>query len=137
MMKKFLFAAAIVLSLPTAAFAQEAAPDGTPAFGIEPYVGVLAGYHVLDKDREFGSPRGGRMNGGLISGVAGINVPLVPAIVRAEETAPKGCGDIAWVYCFNGRPGDGFVYTRRGARWDTRFRVLTLCRRSGRIPRLR
>src|SRR3546814_17310238 len=90
MMKKFLFAAAIVLSLPTAALAQEDAPDGTPAFGIEPYVGVLAGYHVFDKDSEFGSPLGGRMNGGLISGVAGINVPVGPAFVgvdgnRSEE----------------------------------------------------
>src|SRR3546814_17846592 len=98
MMKKFLFAAAIVLSLPTAAFAQEEAPDGTPAFGIEPYVGVLAGYHVFDKDSEFGSPRGGRMNGGLISGVAGINVPVGPAFVGVEGNAKTGFGDIEWEY---------------------------------------
>src|SRR3546814_12844781 len=100
MMKKFLFAAAIVLSLPTAAFAQEEAPDWTPAFGIELYVGVLAGYHVFDKDREFGSTRGGRMNGGLIRGVAGINVPIGPAFVGVLGYATTGFRHIDWEYGF-------------------------------------
>src|SRR3546814_17423530 len=121
-MKKFLFAAAIVLSLPTAAFAQEEAPDGTPAFGIEPYVGVLAGYHVFDKDSEFGSHRGGRMNGGLISGVAGINVPVGPAFVGVEGNATKCLGDIDWEYVVRVRAGvragdSGMIFASAGYQW--------------------
>jgi opacity protein-like surface antigen len=130
-MKTFLLAAAATfLALPTAAIAQDAngqpseatAPDGTPAFGIEPYVGVLGGYHTFDKDSEFGSPRGGRMNGGLVSGVAGVNLPLGPAFVGVEGNATKGFGDIDWEYGVRGRVGarageSGMIFASAGYQW--------------------
>ena len=68
-MKKYLFAAAMLAALPSLAHAQdEAAPDGTDAFGIEPYVGILGGYHTFDRRSEFGSVPGETiMNGAIIS----------------------------------------------------------------------
>jgi outer membrane immunogenic protein len=121
-MKKFFIAAAFAAALPTAALAQDTAPDGTPAFGIEPYVGVLGGYQTFDKDSEFGSPRGGRMNGGLVSGVAGVNIPLGPVFVGAEGNASKGFGDIDWEYGVRGRVGaragdSGMVFASAGYQW--------------------
>lgn len=125
-MKKFLFALALTAALPTAAFAQDAgeatAPDGTEAFGIEPYVGILGGYHEMDRNSEFGSPRGGRMNGALISGVAGVNVPLGPVFVGAEGNATKGFGDIDFEYGVKGRIGgrageSGLIYASAGYQW--------------------
>lgn len=125
-MKKIVCAAALALALPTAAFAQDGteatAPDGTPAFGIEPYFGVLGGYHSFDRDSEFGSPRGGKMNGGLVSGVAGVNVPLGPVFVGAEGNATKGFGDIDWEYGARGRVGaragdSGMVFASAGYQW--------------------
>ncbi|WP_070151916.1 opacity protein [Sphingobium phenoxybenzoativorans] len=121
-MKKLFIAAAFAAALPTAALSQDTAPDGTPAFGIEPYVGVLGGYHTFDKDSEFGSPRGGRMNGGLVSGVAGVNIPLGPVFVGAEGNASKGFGDIDWEYGVRGRVGaragdSGMVFASAGYQW--------------------
>ena len=58
-MKLYLSAAIVALLSTVSANAQDSAPDGTPAFGIEPFVGVLGGYHSFDRDSEFGSPRGG------------------------------------------------------------------------------
>jgi opacity protein-like surface antigen len=127
-MKKFLFAAALAVSLPSVAMAQdtatEAAPDGTPAFGIEPYVGVLGGWHQFDRDSEFGNPRGTRhqMNGALISGVAGVNVPLGPVFVGAEGNATKGFNDIDWEYGVRGRVGaragdSGMIFVSGGYQW--------------------
>jgi opacity protein-like surface antigen len=125
-MKKFLFAAALAVSMPAVAVAQDAgtatAPDGTPAFGIEPYVGVLGGWTQFDKDSEFGSPRGGRMDGGLISGVAGVNLPLGPVFVGAEGNATKGFGDVDWAYGVKGRVGaragdSGMIYVSGGYQW--------------------
>jgi hypothetical protein len=37
-MKTFFLAAAALAALPTAAMAQDTAPDGSPAFGFEPFV---------------------------------------------------------------------------------------------------
>jgi len=122
-MKKFLIAAAMVASLPATAMAQEAtAPDGTPAFGIEPYVGVLGGWHQFDKNSEFGSPRGGRMDGALISGIAGVNIPLGPVFVGAEGNATKGFNDIDWEYGVRGRVGaragdSGMIFVSGGYQW--------------------
>lgn len=121
-MKKFLFATAISLGLPAAAFAQESAPDGSPAFGIEPYVGILGGYHSFDKSSEFGSPRGGRLNGPLVSGIAGVNLPLGPAFVGVEGNATKGFGDIDWEYGVRGRVGaragdSGMIFASAGYQW--------------------
>lgn len=125
-MKKLLLAAALVAVLPSIAQAQDGteaiAPDGTPAFGIEPYVRVLGGYHEFDRNSEIGSPRGGKMNGGLVSGVAGVNIPVGPVFVGAEGSATKGFGDIDWEYGVRGRVGgrasdSGMVYASAGYQW--------------------
>jgi opacity protein-like surface antigen len=109
--------------LPAAAFAQDTAPDGSPAFGFEPYVGVLAGYHSFDRDSEFGtSGNRGKMDGALISGVAGVNVPLGPVFIGAEGNATKGFKDIDWEYGVKGRFGvrageSGLLYLSGGYQW--------------------
>ncbi len=135
MKKSILMAAALAAVLPTAAFAQEdsqstmpasdatAAPDGTSAFGVEPYFGVLGGYHSFDDRSEFGTvPGRGRMNGALVSGVAGVNIPLGAAFVGVEGNAAKGFGDIDWEYGVKGRIGaragdSGLVYVSAGHQW--------------------
>ncbi|AOR77868.1 hypothetical protein NRB_21620 [Novosphingobium sp. 11B] len=131
-MKKIaLCAAALIATLPVAGYAQDAdtsatteatAPDGTPAFGIEPYFGIMGGYDSYDKRSEFGSPRGGKMNGALIQGVAGVNVPLGPVFVGAEGNVAKGFGDIDWEYGVKGRVGaragdSGMIYASAGHEW--------------------
>ncbi|TVV75809.1 opacity protein [Sphingomonas solaris] len=122
-MKTFFLAALALAALPTAAMAQDTAPDGTPAFGIEPYVGVLGGYHSFDRLSEFGtSGRRGRMDGALISGIAGVNVPLGPVFVGAEGNATKGFKDIDWEYGVKGRIGaragdSGMIYASAGYQW--------------------
>lgn len=123
-MKTFILAAALAAGLPAAAFAQDSAPDGTPAFGIEPYVGVLGGYHSFDRDSEFNNATTGRrrFDGALISGVAGVNIPLGPVFVGAEGNAAKGFGDIDWEYGAKGRLGfragdSGMIYGTAGYQW--------------------
>jgi outer membrane immunogenic protein len=121
-MKKFLLAAAVAISIPAAANAQETAPDGTDAFGIEPYVGVLGGYHDFDRSSEFGSVNGGSMDGALISGIAGVNVPLGPVFVGVEGNATKGFSDIDWEYGVRGRVGarageSGMIFASAGYQW--------------------
>jgi len=130
MIKKAIFAVALVAGMPAIAHAQDTttssetatAPDGTPAFGIEPYIGVMGGYDSYDRRSEFGSPRGGKMNGGLVQGVAGINVPLGPVFVGAEGNVAKGFNDIDWEYGVKGRLGaragdSGMVYASAGYEW--------------------
>ncbi|WP_156680022.1 opacity protein [Sphingomonas profundi] len=122
-MKTFLLAAAALLALPTAAMAQDSAPDGSPAFGFEPYVGVLGGYDSYDKLSEFGtSGNRGRMDGALIEGVVGANVPLGPVFVGVEGNAAKGFKDIDWEYGVKGRAGvragdSGLIYASAGYQW--------------------
>lgn len=133
-MKKLVLIAAVAALTPAAVFAQDmpasdqsrggvTAPDGTPAFGIEPYFGVLGGYHSFDKQSAFGtSPTGSRMSGALISGVGGINIPLGPAFVGVEGNAAKGFGDIDWEYGVKGRIGgragdSGLIYASAGYQW--------------------
>ena len=128
-MKKFLAAAAVMAAFPAAAFAQETAPDGTDAFGIEPYVGVLGGYHTFDRGSEFGDIPGETiMNGALISGIAGVNVPLGPVFVGVEGNATKGFSDIDWEYGAAGRVGvkagkDSMFFGKVGYQW-TNFDAL-------------
>ncbi len=112
------------LALPTAAMAQDdTAPDGSKAFGIEPYVGILGGYHTFDRGTEFGSVPGETiMNGALISGIAGVNVPLGPVFVGVEGNASKGFSDIDWEYGVKGRVGarageSGLIYASAGYQW--------------------
>lgn len=133
-MKKIaLCAAALFAVAPVASFAQDAdttttttteatAPDGTRAFGIEPYFGIMGGYDSYDRDSEFGSPRGGKMNGALIQGVAGVNVPLGPVFAGVEGNVAKGFGDIDWEYGVKGRLGarageSGMIYASAGYEW--------------------
>lgn len=122
-MKKFALAAVMAACLPMAAQAQETSPDGSRPFGIEPYVGVLGGYHSFDRNSEFGSAPGRvKMNGALISGVAGVNVPLGGFFVGAEGNATKGFSDIDWEYGVKGRAGfrageSGLLYLSAGYQW--------------------
>lgn len=122
-MKVSLMAAAVALTVSTAAFAQEAAPDGSPAFGVEPYVGVLGGYHNFDRDSEFGTNGNrGKMDGAMVSGVVGVNVPLGAFFVGAEGNVGKGFKDIDWDYGVTGRLGlragdSGLIYASAGHQW--------------------
>ncbi len=83
MRKLTLAAAAAVAFLSAPAFAQDpadapvgepAAPDGSRAFGIEPYVGVMGGYEWFDNQRTdagIPQPLRGHYDGALIQGRAG------------------------------------------------------------------
>lgn len=68
MKKHLIIATVLAAAAPATAFAQDSAaadspgteataPDGTPAYGIEPYVGVLGRHHSFDRDSEFGASR--------------------------------------------------------------------------------
>ena len=123
-MKKLVLAAMVAASIPAAAFAQDTAPDGSRAFGLEPYVGVLGGYETFDRRSEFGnaSPRYGKMDGALVSGIAGVNVPLGPVFVGVEGNVAKGFKDIDWEYGVKGRVGaragdSGLLYVSAGYEW--------------------
>ena len=123
-MKSLIAAAALAaLALPAVAHAQDTAPDGTRAFGIEPYVGVLGGYDSYDRDSEFGtSATHGKMNGFLASGVVGVNVPLGPVFVGVEGNASKGFEDIDWEYGAKARAGvragnSGMIFVSGGYEW--------------------
>ena len=122
-MKTLLLAAAALIALPTAAMAQNSAPDGTPAFGFEPYIGVLGGYDQYNRDSEFGtSGRYGKMDGALVSGIVGANVPLGAFFVGAEGNVAKGFKDIDWEYGVKGRAGiragtSGLFYASAGYEW--------------------
>ena len=135
MRKLTLAAAAAVALLSAPAFAQDpadapvgepAAPDGSRAFGIEPYVGVMGGYEWFDNqptDAGIPQPLRGHYDGALIQGVAGINIPLGPVFVGAEGNAIKGVkGDIDWQYGAAGRFGvrageSGMIYGKVGYQW--------------------
>lgn len=102
------------------------APDGSRAFGIEPYVGVLGGWERFDRQPNAGipiPPRGYRLDGALVQGVAGVNVPLGPVFVGAEGNVAKGVsGDIDWEYGAAGRFGlragdSGLIYGKVGYQW--------------------
>lgn len=135
-MRKLLAVAALAAALPTAAFAQDTdatttatttvtAPDGTPAFGIEPYFGVMGGYERFDTEHaRSGIPQIGRnLDGGIVQGVVGFNVPLGPVFVGAEANGAKGVkGDINWEYGAAGRFGvragdSGLIYGKVGYQW--------------------
>jgi outer membrane immunogenic protein len=122
-MYKIVLAAALAAGCSVAASAQETSPDGSRAFGIEPYVGVLGGYHSFDRSSEFGTNgRYGQMDGALISGIAGVNVPLGPVFVGVEGNATKGFKDIDWEYGVKGRAGfrageSGLLFVSAGYQW--------------------
>lgn len=123
-MKLYLSAAAAALLIAsTGTYAQSTAPDGSKAFGIEPYVGVMGGYESHDRSSEFGTlPGRGRMNGAILEGVAGVNVPLSAFVIGAEGTVSKGFSDIDWEYGVRGRAGlrageSGLIYASAGHMW--------------------
>ncbi|WP_085810103.1 opacity protein [Sphingomonas sp. TZW2008] len=126
-MKKLIMAAtAAAFLVPAVAAAQDTTTDGSRAFGIDPYVGVMGGYEGFESNPGGGipaSPRGDRLKGGLVEGVAGVNVPLGGFFVGVEGNAAKGfTGDIDWEYGVHGRVGarageSGLVYVKAGYRW--------------------
>jgi outer membrane immunogenic protein len=138
-MRTLIAVAALAAALPAVAHAQdtsspdsaatlaEQAPDGSPAFGIEPYFGVMGGYETFDDhDTPAGIPQpaGGRdFDGGIVQGVVGVNVPIGPVFVGAEGNVTKGFkGDIDWEYGVAGRAGfrigdSGLIYGKAGYQW--------------------
>ncbi|MEG3089564.1 opacity protein [Sphingomonas sp. PB4P5] len=135
-MRMFSLAAAVAaVTLAVPAFAQDAsidtteatAPDGTKAFGIEPYVGVMGTWQSFDSEQnKAGIPQlanGKRLDGWEVTGVAGVNVPLGPVFVGAEGNVAKGVsGDIDWEYGAAGRFGfragdSGMIYGKVGYQW--------------------
>ena len=112
------------------------APDGTRAFGIVPYFGVMGGWENFDNEapgRGYNIPQaqfanGARRNnyhlsGALVQGVAGINVPLGPVFAGVEGNVAKGVsGNINWEYGASGRFGvragdSGMIYGKAGYQW--------------------
>jgi opacity protein-like surface antigen len=122
-MTKLALMLAAIITLPSTAVAQDTAPDGSTLAAFEPYVGVLGGYHSFDDDSEFGIvPTRGKMNGALLSGIAGINFAIGPAFVGAEGNATKGFNDIDWEYGVKGRAGlrageSGLIFASAGYQW--------------------
>lgn len=117
-------AAAAFVAMPAAA--QDTAPDGSRAFGIDPYVAVLGGWEQFDNEpNDAGIPpaTSGRLDGSLIQGIVGFNVPLGPVFIGAEGNATKGIsGDIDWEYGVAGRAGvrageSGLIYGKVGYQW--------------------
>jgi len=103
------------------------APDGTRAFGLDPYVAVMGGWEGFDRRPGHGipavGPNGNKLDGGLVQGVVGFNVPLGPVFIGAEGNAAKGfSGDIDWEYGAAGRFGvrageSGLFYGKVGYQW--------------------
>lgn len=103
------------------------APDGSRAFGIDPYVAVLGGWEGFDARPGHGIPTvangGNKLDGSLVQGIVGVNVPLGPVFVGAEGNVAKGVsGDIDWEYGAAGRFGfrageSGLFYGKVGYQW--------------------
>jgi len=98
------------------------APDGSRAFGIEPYVGVFGGYHDFDRGNKGVLQLGNSANGWLAGGYAGVNIPLGPLVVGAEGNIAKGFNDIDFEYGVTGHVGirvgeSGMFFGRAGYHW--------------------
>jgi len=76
---------------------------------LEPYAGVLGGYHTLNVGSEYTRPGAqlrGDVHGALIEGVAGVNVPLGSLFfVGVEGDVSRGFDQIRWEYGVRGRVG--------------------------------
>ncbi len=126
-MKIFFATAAAALLLPAAAMAQDTAPDGSKAFGIEPYVGVMGGYEDFDSDKRGPlssncRPNAGCPDGAVVEAIAGINIPLGPVFAGAEGNIAKGFSDLDYEYGVYGRAGvragtSGLIYGKVGYQW--------------------
>ena len=109
------------------AMAQDEAPDGTRAFTIEPYVGVMGGYHEFDSDERGPITRGcnptsGCADGGFVEGVVGVNGGLGPVFIGVEGNIAKGFKGLDYEYGvygrFGGRAGEsGLIYAKVGYQW--------------------
>ena len=113
---------AIALASPALAQDEARAPDGSPAFGVEPYFGVMGGYHDFDSGNHGLLQTNGSAHGWLAGGYAGVNMPLGPVVVGAEANGAKGFQDIDWEYGVTGhvglRAGDsGMIFARAGYQW--------------------
>jgi len=103
------------------------APDGTRAFGLEPYFAIRGGWEQFDAERNdagiTGNNRRNELNGSLVEGLVGFNIPLGPVFVGAEGNVAKGVsGDIDWQYGAAGRFGlragdSGLFYGKVGYNW--------------------
>ena len=103
------------------------APDGSPAFGLEPYFAIRGGWEQFDAERNdagiTGNNRRNELNGSLVEGLVGFNIPLGPVFVGAEGNVAKGVsGDIDWQYGAAGRFGlragdSGLFYGKVGYNW--------------------
>lgn len=97
-------------------------PDGTPAFGIEPYFGIMGGYHNYDRITQSPGVQGPRFDGALVEGLIGVNIPLGPVFVGVEGHGAYGFGDARWEYGVRGRGGfragdSGLIYLSAGYMW--------------------
>ena len=109
------------------------APDGTRAFGLVPYVGVMGGWENFDNEPRYPIPQafnanGSRrtnyhLSGALVQGVVGVNVPFGPVFAGVEGNVAKGVsGNIDWEYGASGRFGfragdSGLIYGKVGYKW--------------------
>jgi len=103
------------------------APDGSDAFGFEPYVAIMGGYASFDNNTVgSGIPNrlnGNRRQGALVEGIVGANIPLGAFFIGAEGNVAKGVdGQIDWQYGVAGRVGlrageSGLVYAKAGYEW--------------------
>lgn len=112
-------ALALVFAVP--AMAQDTAPDGTPAFGFKPYVGILGGIHGVDRN-VLQNADTSRFYGEVIEGVGGVNIPLGPVFLGAEGHIARGFRDIEWEYGAKGRFGfragdSGLIFASVGYKW--------------------
>ncbi len=119
-MKKIVLAAtAALIFAPIAAHAQD---DAAPR-KIEPYVGVLGGFHDFDNESFNGGPPAG-YRGYLVEGVAGVNANIGgPIVLGVEGQVAKGFSkDIDWEYGAAGRIGlragkDSLFFAKVGYQW--------------------
>jgi opacity protein-like surface antigen len=117
------FAAAAPALAQDVSAGEPAAPDGTEAFGFEPYVGILGGVHAFENNAEIvRAPGTGRMQSPLIAGIAGVNIPLGPLFAGVEGNVAKGTADINWEYGVKGRLGlrageSGLLFVSAGYQW--------------------
>lgn len=128
MNKLLLSVAAVAALLPAAVQAQDTtttettAPDGSRAFGFEPYVGVFGGYHDFDRGTDGPLQAGNSANGALVGGYGGVNIPLGAFVVGAEGNIAKGFNDIDYEYGVTGHAGvrigeSGMFFGRAGYHW--------------------
>jgi opacity protein-like surface antigen len=98
------------------------APDGSKAFGIVPYFGILGGYDSFDRNDGIVGPNGSRFAGAQIEGLVGVNLPLGPVFIGIEGHGAKGFADIDWEYGARARGGfrigdSGLIYGSAGYTW--------------------